>query len=104
MRTDRKPDEVIEHRPTQCEDCPYAWKCKLRCCEKRYEYEAVVETKHIAHKVLGCKVCALTGEAAKGPFPQHITGAKQYGPGVEGLVVSLLTIGYMSVARVQKLL
>ena len=101
---DREPDEVIEHRPIQCECCPYAGTCKLRCCETRYEYEAVVETKLIAHKVLGCKACALTGEAAQGTFPRHITGAKQYGPGVAGLAVSLLTIGYMSVDRVQKLL
>ncbi len=54
--------------------------------------------------MLGCKACALTGEAAQGTFPRHITGAKQYGPGVAGLAVSLLTIGYMSVDRVQKLL
>ena len=63
-----------------------------------------METKLIAHKVLGCKACALTGEATQGTFPRHITGAKQYGPGVAGLAVSLLTIGYMSVDRVQKLL
>ena len=104
MKIDREPDEVIEHRPIQCEGCPHAGACKLRCCETRYEYEAVVETKLIAHKVLGCKACVLTGEATQGTFPQHITGAKQYGPGVAGLAVSLLTIGYMSVDRVQKLL
>ena len=104
MKIDREPDEVIEHRPIQCKDCPHAGTCKLRCCETRYEYEAVVETRLIAHKVLGCKACALTGEAAQGTFPRHITGAKQYGPGVAGLAVSLLTIGYMSVDRVQKLL
>ncbi len=104
MKIDREPDQVIEHWPIQCEGCPHAGACKLRCCETRYEYEAIVETKLIAHKVLGCKACALTGEAAQGTFPQHITGAKQYGPGVAGLAVSLLTIGYMSVDRVQKLL
>ena len=102
--SERLNKPVIEHRPIQCECCPYAGTCKLRCCETRYEYEAVVETKLIAHKVLGCKACALTGEAAQGTFPRHITGAKQYGPGVAGLAVSLLTIGYMSVDRVQKLL
>ena len=104
MKIDREPDKVIEHRPIQCEGCPHAGTCKLRCCETRYEYEAIVETKLIAHKVLGCKACALTGKAAQGTFPRHITGAKQYGPGVAGLAVSLLTIGYMSVDRVQKLL
>ena len=76
MKIDREPDEVIEHRPIQCEGCPHAGTCKLRCCETRYEYEAVVETRLIAHKVLGCKACALTGKTAQGTFPQHITGAK----------------------------
>ena len=52
MKIDREPDEVIEHRPIQCKGCPHAGTCKLRCCETRYEYEAVVETKLIAHKVL----------------------------------------------------
>ena len=104
MKIDREPDEVIEHRPAQCEGCPHAATCKLRCCETRYEYEAVVETKLIAHKVLGCKACTLTGEAVQGAFPSNITGAKQYGPGVAGLAVSLLVNGYMSVDRVQKLL
>ena len=104
MKIDRDPDEVIEHRPAQCEGCPHAATCKLRCCETRYEYEAVVETKLIAHKVLGCKACTLTGEAVQGTFPSNITGAKQYGPGIAGLAVSLLVNGYMSVDRVQKLL
>ena len=104
MKIDREPDEIIEHRPTQCKGCPHADSCKLRCCGTRYEYEAVVETKLIAHKVLECKACPLTGQAVQGAFPANITGAKQYGAGVAGLAVSLLTVGYMSVDRVQKLL
>lgn len=81
MKIDREPDEVIEHRPAQCKGCPYAENCKLRCCETRYEYEAIVEIKFIAHMALGCKVCALTGEAVRGVYPSNITGAEQYGPG-----------------------
>ena len=104
MKIDREPDEVIEHRPAQCEGCSHAGLCKLQSCETRYEYEAIVETKLIAHKVLGCKACALTGEAVQGTFPSNITGVKQYGPGVAGLTVSLVANGYMSVDRVQKLL
>ena len=104
MKIDREPDEVIEHLPIQCEGCPHAGSCKLRCCGTRYEYEAIVETRLIAHKVLGCKACTLTGKAVQGTFPRHITGAKQYGAGVVGLAVSLSTVGYMSVDRVQKLL
>ena len=104
MKIDREPDEIIEHRPAQCKGCPHAGLCKLRCCGTRYEYEVFVETKLIAHKALECKACPLTGQAVQGTFPANITGAKQYGAGVAGLAVSLLTIGYMSVDRVQKLL
>ena len=104
MKIDREPDEVKEHRPTKCEGCPHAEVCKLRCCETRYEYEAVIKTKLIAHKVLGCKACAFTGEAVQGTFPSNITGVKQYGPGVAGLAVSLFVNGCMSVDRIQKLM
>ena len=37
MKIDREPDEVIEHRPIQCEGCHHAGACKVRCCETRYE-------------------------------------------------------------------
>ena len=95
---------VDKKLPVQCESCPHAGECKLRCGGTRYEYEAVVETKLIAHRVLKCKACRLIGQAMQGAFPANITGVKQYGSGVAGLAVSLLTVGCMSVDRVQKLL
>lgn len=104
MKIDRKPDEIREHRPEQCTGCSHAQGCHLRCCGTRYEYEAVVTTKLIAHQIIGCKHCRMTGEPVIGTFPAAITGTKQYGDGVRALVVSLLTIGFMSVDRVQKLL
>ncbi len=104
MKIDHKPDEICEHRPEQCVGCPHAQGCHLCCYETRYEYEAVVTTKLIAHKIMGCRHCRMTGEPVIGTFPAAITGTKQYGYGVRALVVSLLTIGFMSVDRVQKLL
>ena len=104
MKIDRKPDKVVPHYPEQCMGCPHAKQCKYKVCGTRYEYEVVVKTELIAHQVLGCKSCQITGENVEGKFPEHITGTKQYGSGVAALANSLLTVGYMSVDRVQKLL
>lgn len=103
MKLDREPDEVVPHIPDKCQGCPKACLCTMKCCETRYEYEAVVQTKLIAHKVMKC-TCPLSGQSLKGSFPANITGTKQYGSGVTALVTSLLTVGYMSVDRIQKLL
>lgn len=103
MKLDRKPDEVISHIPEKCQGCPKACLCTMKCCETRYEYEAVVQTKLIAHKVMKC-TCPLSGHLMTGTFPANITGTKQYGAGVAALATSLFTVGYMSVDRIQKLL
>ena len=103
MKIDREPDEIRSHLPQQCKGCPRAGKCKFHCCDTRYEYEAIVTTKLIAHKAMGC-TCPVSGIAVKGEFPSGITGTKQYGNGIFSLVNSLLTVGFMSVDRVQKLL
>ena len=54
MKLDRKPDEIVPHIPDKCQGCPKACQCTMKCCETRYEYEAVVQTKLIAHKVMKC--------------------------------------------------
>ena len=76
MRIDRKPDEVISHKPAVCEGCPYAVTCKLRSCETRYEYDVEVKTKLIAHEAMGCDCCHMTGQAERGAFPAHIILAR----------------------------
>ena len=70
MKIDRVPVEVMEHRPAQCEGCPHAGLCKLRCCETRYEYEAIVETKLIAHKVLAARLARLPEKRFRAHFPR----------------------------------
>ena len=103
MKLNREPDEVVPHIPEKCQGCPKACLCTMKCCETRYEYEAVVQTKLIAHKLMKC-TCPLSGQSMKGTFPANITGTKQYGSGVAALATSLFTVGYMSVDRIQKLL
>ena len=103
MKLDREPDHVEEHVPDKCKKCPQFGQCKMKCCDTRYEYEVQVDTKLIAHKVMGC-TCPLSGEKLQGDFPAGITGSKQYGAGVFALVNTLLTVGYVSVDRTKQLL
>ena len=56
MKLDRKPDKIEEYIPEKCKSCPRFGRCKMKCCDTRYEYEVQVETKLIAHK---CKCQAL---------------------------------------------
>ena len=104
MKIDRKPDKTVPHHPVQCQGCPYAGQCQYKVSGTRYEYEVIVKTELIAHQVLSCTSCKMTGRRVEGKFPAHINGAKQYGAGVSALTTALLTVGYMSVDRVQKLL
>ena len=103
MKLGREPDQVEEHVPDKCKSCPRFGQCEMKCCDTRYEYEVQVETKLIAHKVMGC-TCPLSGEKLQGVFPTGITGSKQYGAGVFALVNTLLTVGYVSVDRTKQLL
>ena len=103
LKINREPDQIINHNPKKCASCPYFGQCEMRCCNTRYEYEIQVETKLIAHKVMGC-VCPVSGEEICGDFPAGITGSKQYGAGVSALVNTLLTVGYVSVERVKQIL
>ena len=103
MKIDRTPDRVEEYVPEKCKSCPRLGQCKMKCCDTRYEYEAQVETKLIAHKSMSC-TCPLSGEKLQGVFPTGITGSKQYGAGVFALVNTLLTVGYVSVDRTKQLL
>ena len=103
MKLDRDPDHIEEHVPDRCRNCYQFGQCKMKCCDTRYEYEVQVETKLIAHKVMGC-TCPLSGEKLQGVFPAGITGTKQYGAGVFALVNTLLTVGYVSVDRTKQIL
>ena len=104
MKIDRKPDKTIPHHPAQCMGCPHAGQCQYKVSGTRYEYEVIVKTELIAHQVLSCGCCKLSGERVTGKFPEYVTDTKQYGPGIAALSCALLSVGYMSADRVQKLL
>ena len=106
MQITREPDETKTYLPKQCEGCPYASQCAGNYCFSgtRYECDIEVKTKITAHKVLSCNCPLQNGSKISGNYPEGITASKQYGKSLKAFVLSLLTVGYMSVNRVQELL
>lgn len=104
MKIVREPDEVKEYPPSRCLGCPRQEECARRVAETRYEYDLEIISRLAAHKVLACSCPLEGGQEIVGQFPEHITGTKQYGNKLRATVLSLLTVGYVSVERVRQLL
>ena len=66
--------------------------------------DAVVDVKITAHEKMFVKKCPLCGSAKTGEFPVDITNCVQYGKNLEALVVSLNTVGAVSVNRVHEII
>ncbi len=103
---DAEPTEVIQHKPSLCEQCPYWDKCKETAytAETRKTVDIVVETKVTAHETLEVPCCPLTGESQQGSFPENIKATIQYGDNLQALVSSLNTTGAVSVKRIHEIL
>lgn len=106
MEITREPDEVKEYLPEKCWNCPMASKCKSNytCACRRYEYDVKVTTTLTEHRVLVCECPIEKGGKIAGEFPEEITSSKQYGTELKATVLSLFTVGYMSVSRIKEFL
>jgi len=104
MKIMRKPDEVREYLPDQCQSCPHREECGRKTAETRYEYDMEIINHLVAHKVLACNCPLENNQRITGDFPENITGTRQYGSTLKATVLSLLTVGYVSVDRVRQLL
>lgn len=106
MEITREPDEVKEYLPGKCMSCPMASSCagKYSCAGRRYEYDVKVTTTLTEHRVLACECPLEKGGKIAGEFPEEITSSKQYGTELKAIVLSLFTIGYMSVNRIKEFL
>jgi transposase len=100
-----KPTETVRHAPAACLDCPNYKKCKDHASigETRQLIDAIVTVKVTEHQSLLFE-CPLHGEQHKGEFPDDIKATVQYGENLQALVVSLNTIGAVSVERTHQIL
>ena len=99
------PDEVIKYMPSDCCECHLKDKCEdiANIDETRYIIDAIVEVKITAHQTLTID-CPLHRRMKRGAFPDNIKAPVQYGHNLQALVVSLNTIGAVSVNRTHKIL
>lgn len=104
MKIMKEPDEIREHYPEPCNNCPNRACCHAVVAERRYETDIIVETRLTEHRQMVC-CCGKAGNVKlSGAFPQNITGTKQYGSNLKGLAVALNTVGMVGIDRIHKLL
>lgn len=101
-----EPDEIIRHYHSDCANCPYKEQCIEKACTKetRHVIDTVVDVKITAHEKMCVKKCPFCGSTKTGEFPADVTNYVQYGKNLEALVVSLNTVGAVSVNRVHEII
>lgn len=102
-----KPDHIVDCMPEKCAGCPRYDECraKAKIVERRQIVDAVVKvdvTEYDKLRVTGCPLYGGSRECGK--FPKGINAAIQYGDNLTSLVVSLNTVGAVSVCRTREIL
>ena len=104
MAITREPDEEKIYLPAECESCPLSGQCNYTCTGTHYTYDLEVKRKLVAHKAYACNCPLRNGEAINGEFPKEAAAAKQYGLKLKAFVLTLLTLGYVSIDRTRQIL
>lgn len=100
------PNEVKHHMHPDCMGCPYHASCLEKACikETRHELDTAFTVNVIAHELVLVKGCPMHGGDKQGAFPNDIKAAVQYGKNLQALVVTLNTVGAVSVNRTHEIL
>lgn len=101
-----KPDHVIPCMPSKCAHCPHRDEClaKAQVVERRQVFDAVVKVEVTEYDKMRVTNCMLHGWTREGSFPKDIKAAVQYGENLQSLVVSLNTVGAVSICRTREIL
>ena len=102
----RKPDQIIQHTDARCNECPHREEClgKAKIVETRTVVDAKMVTTVTEHQVVSVKKCPLCHIRLTGKFPEGVNSKLQYGTNLNALVVSLGTLGAVSMKRIQEIL
>ena len=102
----RKPDRIVGCMPSKCSKCPRHDECmaKAKVTESRQVIDAVVTTEVVQYNKCRVTNCPLRGWSRDGRFPEGVNGPMQYGDNLQSLVVSLNTVGAVSIARTHEIL
>ena len=101
-----KTDHVIPCMPSKCAHCPHRDEClaKAQVVERRQVFDAVVKVEVTEYDKMRVTNCMLHGWTREGSFPKDIKAAVQYGGNLQSLVVSLNTVGAVSICRTREIL
>ena len=100
MKLLREPDEVREHYPSACADCPNHALCQMRIAERRYEQDIIIRTHIIEHRQIACCCPRCGNNSVRGTFPAHVTATKQYGHNIISFAFALSMVGMVSIDRI----
>ena len=102
----RKPDKIIGCMPSKCANCKHHDECmaKAKITESRQVIDAVVTTEVVQYNKCRVTNCPLHGWSRDGQFPRGVNAPIQYGDNLQSLVVSLNTVGAVSIARTHEIL
>ena len=109
MAIPHKPDEVRQHLPEKCKECPILSECLangnvFRCAEKRYVVDAVIKTVVTEHQTMLAEHCPNRNRKLIGIFPGNVNAYVKYGDSVAVMVGLLSTYGAVSAKRIQTLM
>ena len=101
-----EPDHTKDHLHSDCTNCPHYEKCRAaaKVKETRYVIDAVVDVDITAHNLLSVPCCPKCGCEKTGSFPNSVKNHIQYGENLEALVVTMNTVGAVSVNRTHEIL
>ena len=90
----------------KCAKCKHHDECmaKAKVTESRQVIDAVVTTEVVQYNKCRVTGCPLHGWSRDGQFPEGVNGPIQYGDNLQSLVVSLNTVGAVSIARTHEIL
>ena len=108
MEVPHEPDEVLQHMPEKCQNCPHLKECQENknfvCSESRYVVDVEIRTKVTEHQTMSPTHCPLKEQVDSAQFPEDVKAHVQYGDSVTVLVGLLNTYGAISYERIHVIL
>ena len=100
------PTHIVKHMHSDCANCSMREACITKACTKetRRVVNAAINVEVTVHECLLVKDCPLHSGRKQGYFPEDVKAPIQYGVNLQSLVVSLNTVGAISMKRVQEIL
>lgn len=95
------PDQVIQHRPLQCQQCHEALLQTAGVVRERRQIHDVPPLRlQVTEHQLVEQWCPKCGACCQGAFPEGVDAATQYGPNVQALAVYLSQFQLLPLQRI----